>query len=776
MFNKNFFLFFVFLLTVLSSNAQDCQYSIKGYVFDEGSELPLSYVNVYVQENGKVGYTDDNGNFQIEGNCPGHLHLTFSHIGCEAVKMHLDLVSDTTINIRLSHTPTSLGAVVVKGKKVDPFTQPSVSLSRQNIEDNSNQNLSALLENETGVHLIKNGSGISKPVIHGIYGNRLTILNNGIPQSGQQWGNDHSPEIDPFSADKIIILKGASALEYAAGSLGGVILTEPKRIQREPHLHGQVNYVYETNGRGNSLNARMGKYSPILAWRINGTLKKYGDKNTSNYYLNNTGIEEANFNIQLEKTWNDKLLVDLYASTFNTTLGILRGSHIENLTDLEQALISDVPLYTEPDFSYAIDAPKQKVSHQFLKARAKYFLEHEQLLEFTLAGQLNNRKEFDIRRSGRTDIPALSLSQLTLNTEAKYEKNFKEYWKFKIGNQIVLTDNTNNPETGILPLIPDYRSLKSGIFSTLAYNKDKVDFNLGLRYDYEYQYVLTISNSIPREIIRYENNYQNLGGLIALKYNFSAKQSINAQTGYAMRNPGINELYSNGLHQGVSGIEEGDINLNIEKAFKTTLEYNWLSSADFSLSALVYYNKIQDYIFLNPQDEIRLTIRGAFPVYKYEQTDANIYGLDISTQFTIGHTLFGKLKYSYLKGQDIKNNMPLIFMPPNSFFGSLTYRANQTISISDDIKLQDIEISINNRLVLEQKNILPEQDFLPPPSSYNLIGLKLSANTLFAKYKLRTFIKADNLLNTQYRDYLNRQRYFADDLGFSLTLGINYKF
>ena len=79
-------------------------------------------------------------------------------------------------------------------------------------------------------------------------------------------------------------------------------------------------------------------------------------------------------------------------------------------------------------------------------------------------------------------------------------------------------------------------------------------------------------------------------------------------------------------------------------------------------------------------------------------------------------------------------------------------------------------------MVFEQTNILAEQDFVAPPEGYNLVGLKVSSNILTPSYKLRFFIKADNLLNAKYRDYLNRQRYFADDTGISLTFGINFKF
>ncbi|MDA7501910.1 TonB-dependent receptor [Chitinophagales bacterium] len=776
MFNRIALLILIVFFALLNCDAQDCELAIKGKVFDEGSEVPLSFVNVYIQELFRGAVTDDNGHFLLEDICPGHYHLIFSHIGCEGVQIHLDLASDTTLTIQLSHTPTSLGAIIVEGKKEEYVHQPSISLGRKNIEENANQNLSGLLENEAGVHLIKNGSGISKPAVHGLYGNRLTILNNGIAQSGQQWGNDHSPEIDPFSADKIVVLKGASAIEYGGGGIGSVILVEPRRIERDPHLHGQINYVYETNGRGHSLNTRLQKYSPVLAWRINGTLKKYGDKKTANYFLNNTGVREANLSVQLEKSWNDKLFVDFYGSTFNTQLGVLRGSHIGNLTDLEQALSSDVPLFTEPDFSYAIDAPKQSVSHHFVKAQAKYFLNENQRLELVLASQVNNREEFDLRRSGRTDIPALSLIQYTFDSALKFVANFGDNWSWKLANQNVLTDNTNRPETGILPLIPDYISWKSGLFSTLSKKNDKTYFNLGVRYDYEFQNVLTISNSTPREVIKFENNFHNVSGLFAFKWDVTKTHAVSLNTGFSMRNPAINELYSSGLHQGVSGIEEGDITLNRERLLKSTLEYNWLPNANFSLSALAYYQDFKDYIFLNPQQEIRLTIRGAFPVFSYEQTDAAIYGFDIASQFTINNVLFGTLKYSYLRGRDTQNSIPLVFMPPNSFYGSLVCRVKKTTKVTRNLSLQDSELELNSRLVLEQKNILQEQDFVLPPESYLLFGAKASTSIVFSHYKIRCFLKANNIFNVSYRDYLNRQRYFADDIGFSVAVGMNFKF
>lgn len=776
MLSSRLILIIIFFFVIISeSSAQQCDLMVKGFIVDEATNLPLPFANVLIQETSNGAITDDDGAFLIRNICAGKYHLSFSHIGCETKKIHLDVSRDTVLHIILPHSTKSLGTVFVKGKKENFSAQPSLSIKRQDIDDGSNKNFSDLLENELGVNLIKNGSSISKPVVHGLYGNRLIILNNGIIQSGQQWGNDHSPEIDPSVADKITVLKGANAIEYGGGNLGSLILVESKRIEREPHLHGQFNYVYETNGRGHTLNTRLDKYSPVIAWRINGALKKYGDKKTANYFLNNTGVEEANFSIQLEKAWKEKLFIDIYASTFNAQIGVLRGSHIGNLTDLEQALRREIPFFTEPDFSYAIDAPKQAVSHHLIKVKAKYFHKENQIFEFVAAGQLNKRNEFDVRRSGRTDIPALSLEQQTFNYDLKFTRKIKK-WKYNCGIQSIATDNRNDPKTGILPLIPDYFSWKGGVYNTLYKEEGNTHLSIGVRYDYESQNVATISRTIPRKVVRFANEFHNATGLLAVKYNFSKTQFLSLNVGVTMRNPAINELYSAGLHQGVSGIEEGNINLKKERALKNTLEYKWLLSPNFSVGALAYHQHFKNYIFLNPQNQVRLTIRGAFPLFKYEQANANIYGLDIFTQFTVQNSIVGQLKYSYIRGQDTQNNIPLIFIPPNKFFASIVYRIKKTMRLSSGIIVEGLEFETNTKLMFEQKNILPTQDFVKPPRQYNLWGVKISNNVILPNYKFRIFAKAENLFNVQYRDYLNRQRYFADDAGISIILGVNFRF
>ncbi len=750
--------------------AQNCNLTVSGFVKDLSTDTPIIYANIFVKELQSGYVTDSAGYFSTKTMCPGKYHVSISHIRCETQELYLHISGDTVLTIFLDHNSHLLNEVSITGEGGEVTTEETQSLNSENITQNSNKNLASMLENISGVSTINNGSGISNPVVDGLYGNRISILNNGIVQSGQQWGVDHSPEIDPLAANRITVIKGVGALEYQGSSLGSIILVEPEKIDIEPHLHGEARYFFETNGFGNGLNLELQQYSKVFGWRAIGTLKKSGDNRTSKYFLRNTGNQEANIALQFEKLWNNKWYSDLYFSSFNADYGILRGSHIGNLTDLEEAFERDVPFFTQDQFSYSISAPYQKVNHILLKFHTKYSVSEKQWFDITYAGQYNLRKEFDVRRSGRSDIPALSLKQSSNYFEVKYKNYLKNNWELKSGIQLNRIDNTNLPETGILPLIPDYITYEFGVFGIISKTLEKTTFEFGGRYDFENRKVATISSSIPREIIRFENDYHNFSGMVGISYQLGDGWEVAYNFGSISRNPEVNELYSSGLHQGVAGIEEGDPNLGKEISFKNTLSIKGAVKDKLFFEGLFYFQQIDNFIFLNPQDEVRLTIRGAFPVFKYEQTDARLIGFDLTATYKLTEQLNITGKYSYLNGHDLSNDIPLVYMPPNNLYADFSYY------IPKFEKLQNIEFQINSRLVFEQKNILPSQDFVAPPGSYYLIGLKASAEKQLSKLRLNMYVRVENLLNETYRDYLNRQRYFADDLGFNLIVGINISF
>jgi len=774
LFNKLIIFVILNLVCFGSLYSQSCTTVIKGVVIDLHTNKPLESVSIFNIETEKSSFTDSLGQFEFRDFCTGNYHFLIRHLACESKELYLALTKDTSIIFTLEHSINLLGTVYVDGRAIEKTIKNVQTVKQSTIQDYSNESLSNILEQLPGVNTIKNGSGISKPIVNGLYGNRLLILNNGVPQSGQQWGSDHSPEIDPLVANTIKVVKGAGALEYMGANLGNVILIEPAKIRADPHLHGRTTFSYGSNGRASSLNLQL-EQGGTFAWKINGTLKKSGDRSSPSYFLRNTGSDEANLALQVERNFNNKLFTEIYLSTFNTTLGVLRGSHVGNLTDLTEALSRQVPFFTEDSYSKTIDAPKQRVNHHLAKFRIKYFRSKSDWFDFTVAGQKNVRKEFDIRRGLRSEIPALSLYQYSFLSELKYQIEFEPQLTLKTGFQTNFTDNSNDSETGILPLIPDYRSVELGQYAILSKKYKSQTWELGIRNSYFVQNVATITRTIPKTIERFDNKFYNLNATAGWSYDYQNKLVTTLSTGYIKRNPAINELYSLGLHQGVSGIEEGTVDLNPEKSWKNTMAVKAIISKNITIESFAYYQRIADYIFLAPQNELQLTIRGAFPLFKYDQTDGRMYGVDAQTIVDIKERLSVKLAYSYLHGRDLSNNVPLIGMPSNNTSTSFDYIISKDFKWLG-VRFDNLDVGVNHRYVFRQSNLLPFQDFTLPPPSYQLSSLKASTNLTYKTQKIRLLFRIENLFNVRFRDYLNRQRYFSDDLGRNIVMVFQSKF
>ena len=752
--------------------SQDCNITLTGMILDKGTNIPLEYSTIFLENIGEGTITDEQGFFEIKNICPADYHLKVSHIGCHTEEQFIKIEKDTLLKIYLSHHSELLDEVVIHGSHEDNSTESSQSISRAGIASEGNKNLSDILENISGVSVLKNGSGISKPVVHGLFGNRVAILNNGITQTGQQWGNDHAPEIDPFVADHLSVVKGASALAYGGNSLGSVVLVEAGNIQEDPHLHGEVNYVLQTNGWGHTLNSSIEKNGKLAAWRLTGTLKRQGDNRTPNYFLTNTGKQENNIALQIEKQFHPKWKTDFYYSLFNTKIGILQGSHIGNLTDLKEAIGKEEPFFTQDKFSYNITFPRQEVTHHLVKAEAKYFLADEKVIKFKYGGQLNDREEFDIRRGISSDRPSLSLSLFSHNAEAAYNGLVGEKIFLKAGVQFEMVDNGNNPGTGVSPLIPNYRSYQTSTYWIVQNDQAKKWlFEFGGRFSLKQLRVKRFTQTLPRTLEVLDHLFQNYALSTGVRWKKNDFFKANFNIGYLLRAPEVNELYSFGLHQGVSGIEEGNRNMDVEKSLKTLLSLDFRIQNKFFVQALGYFQNVQDFIFLEPQEEFRLTIRGAFPVFLYRQTNANIAGLDLLLKYEPKQNLNFIAKYALVRGYDLTNDIGLINIPSDNIFSSMTY------IFKDGEKWKNNFFTINGRYIFQQKRIIvPLQDFLSPPDDYILLGLQIGTNYEWHESNLKISLRAENLLNSTYRDYLNRLRYFADENGINVSLNLNYRF
>ncbi len=750
--------------------AQPCHITLKGQILDESTQAPLEFATAYMVETNLGASSDEKGYFQINGICPGKYHLQISHIGCESERMYLEIRGDTILSIQLHHHTEILNEISVHSTHEQSSANVIQSINTDFIHRNADKNVADLLESLAGVNVIKNGGGISKPVIHGMYGNRITILNNGLVQAGQQWGNDHAPEIDPFISEQISVIKGAASLAYGGNGLGSVVQIQNNAIEEDPHLHGKVNYIYNTNGHGNTLNAKLQKHQKSLSWKITGTFKLSGDTKTQSYFLTNTGKQESNLGLQLNKSITTKWKLSVHASTFNTGIGILRGSHIGNVTDLNEALSRPVPFFTSDKFSYSIEAPKQIVHHHLVKIENKWYKSEKVIYSFNYGSQWNNRKEFDVRRGDRSNKASLSLNQLAHFIETTMHKEYSDEWHFKSGIQLNVVSNENAPGTGILPLIPNYTSAKPSGYAIVEKITDRWRLETGIRLDYNFLHVASIHRSTSNLVERFKHQFVNFNGAVGGKYDLNKAIKLSYNIGYALRSPEVNELYSAGLHQGVSGIEEGNRQLNIEKSVKNifTLDVNF--DQRVLLQLIGYHQLIKDYIYLKPEKELRLTIRGAFPVFIYDQTDAAIHGVDFTGSVGLSKHIKWLSQFSYIRGNDRLHHMGLVFMPAN------TIRNKIELQLNEGKKIKNTSMGIQFKNVFRQNNITVDQDFLLPPPGYSLLNFEMASTYRMKRNELQFSISMDNALNTAYRDYLNRLRYFANETGRNTTVRIGWIF
>jgi len=594
--------------------------------------------------------------------------------------------------------------------------------------------------------------------VHGLSGNRLTLINNGVVHTGQQWGADHSPEIDLNSATEVSIVSGAAAMRYPGTHMGGIVILESSPIPFDPHIHGKIRSTTESNGRGGTVNGQFYKGLEALQWRVGGTLKQYGDRHAPEYFLNNTGTRQAHANAELHKQWKNTLEWEGKYNYFSAEYGIMRGSHIGNLTDLESAISRDVPFFTDSAFSYGIEAPRQWVLHHQLKSGFKKHMEAG-TLEWHLAGQRDQRREYDVRRSGRSDIPALSLLKYSVQNEVLWSNDWLE-----TGYQFLGRNNWNLPETGITPLLPNYTAFTNGGFVAVDHSMGTYDLEFGGRYDYTFRSIARWSNGVPQVVEYFDDNYHNFSFLGRISRNLGSKWQVLAESSLRQRPPEINEMYSFGLHQGVSGIEEGNLELDQETGLKSTLQLRGKVSEKLHVDVRAYTHFFDGYIYLQPQQTFRLTIRGAFPVFTYEQCDARLLGGDAVIKYEISEHLNFESTWGYVYGTNTSEDLPLNFMPPLNVQNNLGYEVPQWKN------WRNVNLSVMHRYTAQQWNWDPSLDLIAPPQRYHLFDLHLGATLKGANFKPKFRIGIENIFNTSYRDYLNRQRYFADALGRNFTL------
>jgi len=748
--------------------AQQCDILLQGQVISADTQEPLAFANIILKELNQGTIADENGHYILPNLCAGTYTIICSRVGCDHEEHQITISDDTTRDFFLEETSLMIDQVVVTEAAVPrQEMQAAERLSGAELAAGQGINLGESLKRLPGVTTLNTGTNIAKPVIQGLHSNRILILNNGVRLEGQQWGLEHAPEVDPFLAEEVRVVKGASSVRYGADALGGVILIEPKALREQAGIGGELALQGFSNGRtgvvSGMVEGKLGGKLP-LAGRLQGTLKRGGNMRTPGYFLDNSGISEHNFSwtLGLDK---EKWSTEVFYSNFNSDIGILADAHIGNLTDLQNAIDRGRPL-DDGHFTYELGRPLQRVLHELIKWKSQLLTGEAGRLNLQYTRQFNRRQEFDAHRPygdvpEGTDDPDIEFEITTHTGDVNWEHQPWGNWRGTVGATYMWQRNSTDRGA----LIPNYASQSAGAYWIERWKNypSPFEFELGARYDYKTMDV----GRRGTDTIGQELAFSNLSGTVGAMYTFPRLLRLRFNFSTAWRPPHVNELYSEGVHHGSASYERGNPDLQPERAYNTSLTAELDNGRNLRATATFYY----DFIFAEPLDRPVLTIRGAFPAFEYHQADARIIGMDWSLDYEFVPRLTLESRISLLRAWNRKVDDYLVFMPADRFQTGLKY----AFSAPDGArKAPFIRLTMIN--ALEQSRVPEGIDYAPPPPGYTRLDIEAGATFVWGKQAFEIGLSVINLFDTSYREYLNRFRYYVDEPGRNVALRLRIPF
>ena len=787
------------LLAACFCYGQNCNLKFEGQILDLHDNSPISAALVQVLDDNQAVFSNDKGFFIFKNQCSGKIKLKISHLNCEDVYQELNLNKSVFKKFYLEHHIESLEEVIVEERKIKKLssTASAYSLSDLQKDQYSGRGLAKALEQISGVNVLSTGNVISKPMIHGMFGSRVGIIYDGVQIENQQWGQDHAPNIDQNAFEEIRLIKGAGVLKYSGDTPGGVVVLENDLPMINDSLYGKSILSGMSNGRGLSfVSSWTRSYNSGNYFKAQAMIKRMGDFSAPKYILSNTGTDENNISLTYGK---NKILSHWKAnfSYFSQEIGILRSSHIGNVSDLVRAIESASPTIIRP-FSHQIASPKQSNKHYTAGIQYSKRNRSNGKLYAKYSWQRNNRKEYDIRRGEFKIKPSIDLRLDTHDLLSNYQWE-RSNWSLDSGVFLQIQDNYSNPLTGIRRLIPDYIKTELGTYFTASLSPSN-DFSLGFGFrfghqnnhvkkyyknkrwnDENYQDQLgafVINEVLNQKLVEQRLIFNNLSINTGVKFPLTEELKFSLNIFHTERAPDIAEMFSDGLHHSLATIEYGNPFLRSETTQKLVLNFEE-KIGKFTYEISPYYTRGQNYIIIEPTG-IEYTIRGAFPVWEYRPVNAIIRGFDVDLSLRLSDLVELKNNSSWIEGYEKATKTPLINIPPltttNRILFSFSHWKSFLMSLSSKTIMRQNQFPNHNfeaSVVENGKRVNKLVDISTPPKAYHLLGMELHWGPYpLNSNKISLSLIFDNVFNTSYRNYLNRLRLFADEMGRNVMLQI----
>lgn len=756
--------FLVLIMVIPRVKAQHCPGAISGSVFSAGMHQPLAFVLVQIPSEKIQVFTNDAGRFEICGLKSGTYRLILRQMGFDSLVIQA-VTGGKKLLLHLEEKDRWLNAVDVKGQQrhFESEVVENSALHGSVLEQNRGLPLGELLQKIPGVGSIQTGPGIFKPVVQGMSGQRVAVVQNGVKLEGQQWGFEHAPETDPGLADEVVVVRGAQSVRYGSEAVGGIILLEPGEISAGKHPELRLNSAFMSNGRGFAqgirIQNRQGK-NGNLSWRLSLNGRRSGNFHTARYILDNTALQEISSALLLRHEQGERWKNEFTVSYFGSRPGIFSGAHISSPEGIRQA-------FRRPDssynylFSYSIRRPRQEIAHFLGKGKSHYRWNEHQESSIILSYQHDVREEFDIvRRSVQCpECPQLYFE--LQNRQADFIHQIRsEGHELNLG--LTGLYQSNVVERRIL--IPNFRLWQGAAWFSASLYRGAFAWESGFRIESRKQQIFRYEGErLDQPVHRYLYWMANAGFRWEMSHHWHARMNLQ----FSQRPPSVSELYSNGVHQGSASFEKGSESLEPESISGLNASVHH-ESEHFDVLLNLFGNRSANYIYLSPvKDSIVLSIRGPFPFFLYRQTSVQMLGGDIRAIWKAGRNWQLEAGAAMIRSRDLDADSWLIFQPADRCRLLLRWQ-----NLPSEKQTWQFQAEAGPEMVARQHRA-PETDFVPPPPGYMLWNGRISVSRLSGYPRMEFSLEGRNVLNEAYRDYLNRFRYFALDTGMNLTLRLS---
>ena len=759
-----------------ATNTDKLYTSLKGKITDKNNE-PLVGVNIYFPEIKTGANTDNNGNYSLNNLPKRTLLVQLTALGYKMIAVNIDLSSVSERNFVMEETIVEINEVIITGQsaatQLTKMPTPISIITKTDLHQQASTNIIDAISHQPGISQITTGSGISKPIIRGLGYNRVVVVNNGVRQEGQQWGDEHGIEIDENDISRVEILKGPASLMYGSDAMAGVInlFSDPVLAQGKIRLNALANY--QTNNGLMAYSLNFAGHKKAFVWDFRYSNKQaHAYQNKADGYVYNSGFKENAVSglVGVSNWWGYSHLT---LSAYQLNPGIVEGER-DSATgqfikpvDLGNGLVGEAIASHNDFLLYKQQIPYQQVKH-YKAVWNNNFLIGNGSLKATVAYQQNRRQEF-------ADILAPEDYELyfqlhTLNYDIQYILPEKKGWELSVGTNGMHQNSLNK---GAEYLVPEYRLYDAGVFAIAKKSWGKLNLSGGLRFDNRSQTVDALylnadgeksSESTPDALLRFagfSRNFSGMSGSLGATYQLSDNWSMKLNLSRGFRAPNISELSSNGVHEGTLRYETGDANLKPETSLQLDYELGF-NTEHVNAKLNLFTNNINNYIFSR---KLSSTISGdsiaeEVPVYKFTAGNAILSGVEI---FVDVHPhpldwLHFQNSFSYVNAQ--LSNQPdsakyLPFTPPAKWVSDIRIdieKAGRYFSNSF--------LSFGLEYYFKQNRIFAAYNTETTTPAYTLLNASFGGDILINKKTVaKLYITGTNLADIAYQSHLSRLKY-----------------